>query len=254
MTRVIAIIWMLSTTSLTLASTLPDFPFVSAYGQAEIELPPNMAEVTFYLKAFHENPNNAIAVVQQRSKELLSFFVEQQVKEEDIIAYELDKNIVRERHKDFQEELKILGYEVTRRFNITLHNLQQYEIFAKKLFSLENVENINTVFERTDEETIKADLLIKAGKDAMQQAEHMAKGFNVQVGPVFAISEQGFSDIGTQFGLGSVGGNYSLSVSEEAPPPMLIPNEKDEFLFVPSTITFRNRVSALFKLQAKNKD
>ena len=251
MIRVIAIIWMLSTTSLTLASTLPDFPFVSAYGQAEIELPPNMAEVTFNLKAFHENPNNAITVIQQRSKELLSFFVEQQVKEEDIVAYELDKNIVRERNKDFQQ-LKILGYEVTRRFNITLHNLQQYEIFAKKLFSLENVENINTVFERTDEETIKADLLIKAGKDAKQQAERMAKGFDVSVGPVFAISEQGFSDIGTQFGLGREGREgrkYSLAVEE-----MPLPDEKDEFLFVPSTITFRNSVSALFKLQAKNKD
>jgi len=205
-----------------------------------------MAKVTFYLKAFHENSNNAIDIVQQRSKELLSFFVEQQVKEEDIIAYELDKNIVRERNKDFQE-LKILGYEVTRRFSITLHNLQQYEIFAKKLFSLENVENIYTVFERTDEETIKADLLIKAGKDAMQQAERMAKGFDVQVGPVFAISEQGFSDIGTQFGLGREG---RTTYSKGEPPPY----EKDEFLFVPSTITFMNSVSVLFKLQAKNKD
>lgn len=251
MTRVIAIIWMLSTTSLTLASTLPDFPFVSADGRAEIELPPNMAEVTFYLKAFHENPNNAITVIQQRSKELLSFFVEQQVKEEDIVAYELDKSIVHERNKDFQP-LKILGYEVTRRFNITLHNLQQYEIFAKKLFSLENVENINTVFERTDEETIKADLLIKAGKDAMQQAERMAKGFDVSVGPVFAISEQGFSDLGTQFGLGR--DDYSsisgVKLSVNMPPP----EDEDKFLFVPSTITFMNRVSALFKLQAKNKD
>lgn len=235
MTRVIAIIWMLSTTSLTLASTLPDFPFVSADGRAEIELPPNMAEVTFYLKAFHENPNNAITVIQQRSKELLSFFVEQQVKEEDIVAYELDKNIVRERNKDFQE-LKILGYEVTRRFNITLHDLQQYEIFAKKLFSLENVENINTVFERTDEETIKADLLIKAGKDAMQQAERMAKSFDVSVGPVFAISEQGFSDLGTQFGLGR---NYYSSTKSKSRTMESLP-DGDEFLFVPSTITFRN--------------
>ncbi|BAP57216.1 hypothetical protein THII_2919 [Thioploca ingrica] len=250
MTRVIAIIWMLSTTSLTLASTLPDFPFVSAHGQAEIELPPNMAEVTFYLKAFHENPNNAITVIQQRSKELLSFFVEQQVKEEDIVAYELDKNIVHERDKDFQQ-LKILGYEVTRRFNIKLHNLKQYEIFAKKLFSLENVENINTVFERTDEETIKADLLIKAGKDAMQQAERAAKGFDVSVGPVFAISEQGFSDLGTQFGLGRDDYYSSISTGSRGTPS---PRDEDEFLFVPSTITFMNRVSALFKLQAKNKD
>lgn len=224
------------------ASSLPEFPFVFAEGRAEVEHEPNKARVSFRLKAFDPTASKALATVRTRSKELLAFFSKQKIKKEDIEAYEIDKDIVRER-KDYSE-FKILGYEVTRRFSITLHNLESYEPFAKKLMQMENVEKIHTVFGRTDRKQIEAKLVLKASADAKEQAQRMAEGFGKELGDVFAISQHGFYSFPAAFGL--QGGSYKGRVLDMASGGR--PDDND-FLFVPSTIKFETKVTALFKLK-----
>ena len=63
MKKIISIICLLSLASLAFASSLPEFPFVSSNGYAEVELPPNMPKVSFGLKAFNENPENAVDII-----------------------------------------------------------------------------------------------------------------------------------------------------------------------------------------------
>ena len=96
-----------------------------------------------------------------------------------------------------------------------------------------------------DREKIESDLLAMAAADAKRQAQHLAKGFEAEIDAVFAISGHGFSDIEKfpflaeylDLGIGlSVGG----------------PSGKKELIFVPSTITFKNRVQAIFKLKMKD--
>ena len=240
MKKIIVIVCFLSTASLASASSLPEFPFVSSTGYAKVELPPNVAKVSFGLKAFNENPDNAFNTVQQRTKELLEFCTGQKIEREDIVAYQINKKIVREQ-KDFVE-LNILGYEVTRQFIITLHNIKGYEPLGNKLLSMENIEKVNTKFDRSDREKIESDLLTKAAADAKRQAEHLAKGFDAQIDSVFAISEQRFDDIDKfLFHAEVIYLGRGLAVGE--------PSGEKELVFVPSTITFENRVSAIFKLK-----
>lgn len=244
MKKIIVIVCLLSIASLTFASSLPEFPFVSSNGYAEVELLPNMAKVSFGFKAFNENPKNAVDTIIQRSKELLEFCAKQKIKREDMVAYEINKNIVRER-KNYQE-LNILGYEVTRQFTITLHGLQIYEPLAKKLLSIENVENFHTKFDRTDREKIESDLLTKAAADAKRQAQYLAKGFDAQIDSVFAISEHEFRDIGTLFERAYVQASTGAIVDISSP------SGKKGLVFVPSTINFNSRVSAIFKLKMQD--
>jgi uncharacterized protein YggE len=222
------------------ASSLPEFPFVFAQGHAEAEHAPDKAVVSFRVKAFDATPSNAVAVIRARSQELLEFFAEHKIKKENIEAYEIDKDIIRDR--ETREEPKILGYAVTRRFSITLRDLQSYEPFAKKLMVMENVESITTEFDRTDRKKIEADLILSASKDAREQGENLASGFGKDLGDVYAISQQGFGIVAAVFGI--PGEYYGDGISYCMSGP-----DEDAFLFVPSTITFDGNVMVLFKLK-----
>jgi uncharacterized protein YggE len=223
------------------ASEMPDFPFVFAEGKAETEVPPDMAIVRFYVKEFNEDPTKALAVVRERSSELLTFFAKLKIAEKDITAYEIDKRPMRERDKNYTT-VKILGYEIWRYISVTLRDLTQYEQFIKKLLSLNNIMNIRTKFERSDREKIEVDLIAQACQNAHEQAKLMAKGLGVQLGSVFSISQEGFANLSTKFGVSGYERYIHAAGSTQG-------IEGEEFLFVPSTITFRNSVRVIFKLK-----
>ena len=58
------------------ASELPEFPFISAKGEAEIEVAPDIATVSFIVIHFEEDATNALKVVRDRSAEIIAFFDE----------------------------------------------------------------------------------------------------------------------------------------------------------------------------------
>ena len=219
------------------ASQLPDFPFVFVQGDAKTEVPPNIATVSFQVKEFDESAGMALEVVRKRSAELIEFFAEKKIKKEDIVAYEIDKTAKRET-KEYKE-LKILGYEIRRRISIKIRDLRQYEQIVKKLLYTKNVMNIKSDFDRTDRKEIEKELIAEASRKAREQAEHMAKGFGVKVGSVFAISQRSFQRLAAQF---EFAGSFSRGMAE-------IASVEKEFLFVPSTITLRNNIKAIFKLK-----
>lgn len=219
------------------ASPLPDFPFVYADGEATVQVAPEIATVSFEVEAFDPEPANAVTIVRDRSTELVAFFTEHGIKKEDVVAYEINKNSVRET-KDYVS-LNIIGYSVNRRFEIKIDDLKQYESFVKRLFLINNVVRINSRFDRENREEIKADLIMKACNDAKNKAQLMAQGFGVKLGPIFAISQVGFESIGNHFSVENYRGVLALPVEDAS----------SEILFVPSTINFNKRVNAIFKLQ-----
>jgi hypothetical protein len=72
----------------------------------------------------------------------------------------------------------------------------------------------------------------------------MAKGFGRELGDVHCITKFHFGNLGVTFGLGgdsydrSSGAMYSVGAPD-----------RDEFLFVPSTVPFQNSVSVIYKLK-----
>jgi uncharacterized protein YggE len=224
-------------------SSIPDFPFVFAMGRAEKEVPPDTAKMTFHIKAFHEVSSNAVAKVTQRSIEVINFLGKQGFGKGSLVTYELSKNEVRER-KEYQE-LKILGYEATRRFELTFDDLSKYDLVARTLFKTDDVSDISTTFGRKDQKEIEAALLGDACADAKRNAAAMAAGFGKAVGAVHCISKQGFGNIGVVFGLGADAFDSGGIMACMAGP------DEDAFLFMPATIKYQNQVSVLFKLEKK---
>ncbi len=159
-----------------------------------------------------------------------------------MIAYDIAKRAVR-RREDYRE-LEIIGYDVSRQIKVTLRDVQLYEVFMKNLLSAANIESVSPGFDRTDRDKVESDLLTDAAHNAKQQAEHMAKGFGAKLGTVYAITQQGsFHNLVTQFTIGtggrSGGGGGGMGGGSRG---------RDEALFVPSTISFRKTVSAIYKI------
>lgn len=217
------------------SNDFPDFPFVFTEGKGKLEVPPDIATVSFKVQAFDSDSSKALQDVYNRCADLINYFSDQKIEKEEIVSYEIDKRAIRET-KEFVQ-LKITGYEVSRRFTVTLRNIGLYEQFIKKIVSMENLVDFSTKFDRTDRKEIEARLLTEASQNAREQAELMAKGFDAQLGPIFAVSQQGFSHLAPKFDLRGVSEGRTSTVTEK------------EILFVPSTITLQNTVSAIFKLK-----
>ena len=222
------------------SAQFPDFPFVFAVGQAEIKLPPDIAEVSFEVLAFDKNANAALSVVHERSADLLSLFKKYDIPETDIVSYEIDKS-ARQRESQSGGPLDILGYELSRYFTVTVRDLDKYTAFMTALFAMQNTEDISVEFDRTDRGTVETELLAKAADDARRQATAMAKGAGAELGGVFALSQSDFDYVTASFGLGThARAAYSSSVSGV---------KAGERLFVPATVTFQRTVNVLYELK-----
>ncbi len=196
-----------------------------------------MGSVTFSIEAFHENPSEALETVRQRSATLISVLEELKIPKQHIEAYEVEKKTVRET-KDYTE-LKILGYEVGRRFKVTLHSLEPFDVLLQKLLSIENLTDIHASFDRTDRKTIEAELVSQPCGDARTQAEQMANGVGSQLGGVSAISQENLREIQSRFYSGA--SQYIKRMK----------NGDKELLFLPSSITIDKQVNIIFKILPK---
>jgi uncharacterized protein YggE len=235
---------------------LPEFPFVFAAGSATTELPPQKAEISFTVKAFDATSDVALAAVKQTSANMLGFLASLSISNEDITAYAIDKDMVRER-KDYQE-LRILGYEISRRIKVALHSLDNYEKLSLRLLETEHVERLSAVFDRDDRDRIETDLVAEACVDARRKAEQLAEGFGSAAASVHAMSCAGFGTIAAKFGLGD---HYSEAYAEYSPSDSgafdlfaFEESDSEDFVYVPSTLEFKADVNVVFRLGDQLKD
>ena len=222
--------------SIASGTELPDFPFVFANGETKTNVAPDIATISFNLAAFDADPTNALSTVDKISTEVLTLIDQQNIAGEDVEAFQIEKRAERER-KDYVE-LRILGYTVSRRFALTIRDLSKFDPTMKALLALTNVVEIESTFDRTDRETVEAQLIAAASADARKRAQSLADGFGVELGPVFAISQQGLDDFANSFGVdGSVLRSSFLEMGETK-----------EMYYVPATITLDASVTAIFRL------
>lgn len=244
---VAAVLFHVLSSSWAIASGIPTFPFIYVTGQAEQEVSPDIAKITFGIQVYDEDPGKALSLIEQRSAQVLAILAKNGVENKDVVAFDINKDTVRER-KDFVA-LKILGYELTRRMSATIRKLDRFDVLMTQLIELKNTLNIQTVFDTTNRKDIEADLFRQAAEKARQKADHLAKGFGSEIASVHAISVTpfGFGGMDDQFGVGST---YRVYYPAPAPHPAAGPvREKTMNLLVPNTIKLQEAVSAIYKLK-----
>lgn len=238
MNRIIAAIIFAAVVTTATASPLPDYPFVFVSGSADVKLPPDTCQISLQITVRDKNSTNGLQTVETRSAEVLALLAKNEVKKEDIVAYEISKDILRDKEK--QDHFEFLGYEITRRMEFTLHDLKQYEPIMAALLTLPDVTDTMTSFDRTDRKTVEARLTTQAVADARAKAELLAQAAGQRIAKLRAISQNDFDNLAAEFGLGE---------NEHRRPTMLTPLPSgSQLLFIPTTIEFEDSVSILYEI------
>lgn len=241
MNKMFVLLGLITMTSFTQASPLPDYPFVFARGEAKTKLAPDITRVSYRIKAFDKISTNVLALMESCSLKTIAILSANGIKKEDIVGYEVEKDILRNYDKVSEKELEIIGYNMSRRIEFTLRDLSKYEAIVSALLKTPNVADIRTGFDRTDRDIVEEDLLADAVSDARRKAEVMAKGSHQRIKGLKAISQQGFSNLGEAFGFGSRKYDnimYSTSGAQDK-----------DLLFIPSTVEFESSVVLLYEIE-----
>ena len=239
--KISAIAFLIMVASFAIASPLPDYPFVFANGEVVENLAPTTCKVAYEIKVRDKDSTNALRAVESRSAETLELLFRHGVVKEDILGYEVNKELIRDYEK--QDRLEFIGYEVRRQMVFTLRELPKYESIVSVLLKTPDVTEIRTSFDRNDRKEIEARMMAGAVSDAKAKAELMAEGAGQRIMRLRAISQQGFYNLTESFGLGNR--EFDLTMYSMGSEP------KMELLFIPSTIEFRSAVSVIYEIDEK---
>lgn len=226
------------------AATIPDYPFVYVKGEAQASVPPDLADVSFSVLAEGPDAASGERIVESRVNDILKILHTAGVTDERMDVSGLTKEAVTT--DDSENKLIVIrGYRISRQFSVKIVGLKNWPQIAAHLLQLQNVTDVQVTFGRSDAKRIEAGLLDEAAKDARQRAQRLALSFGQHAGPVMALSQLQFSDMGTTFGMGTgEGGGFA------APAAVMVTGERrDSALFIPRSIELSVDVYAIVKLQ-----
>jgi len=221
------------------SSALPEFPFTTVTEESIRKVTPDNVMLTFNVTSFDKEATTAKMIVNQSASRAISIFEKYKVPSKNISSYEVNKRAKRARGKDYNE-LAILGYEFTQRFEVTINDLVQYSEITNALLDTNNVENIASHFDSTQREDVEIELIKEAAKKAKTKAELMASGLGVKLGAVFAFNDTGsFSSFFATFGLKDGSRAYA----------MMRKSSGASNIFVPQYIEIKKSINVVYKLK-----
>ncbi len=222
------------------ASTLPDFPFVAVTGQSSKQVAPDSATLSFRITTFHASSDVAQAQLAQASSKVLALLKANGVTDSQISAFELEKTAKRKRDEQYNE-LDVLGYDLNRRFDITLADLKKYPDLMTQLYATDYVHDLSTSFDTSDRSNIETALIVAAAAQAKQKAEQMAEGLGVKIHSVFAFNDNGsFDRFFATFAAGESGMVSSAMMADRA--------AGAQQFFIPQSIEISKTVNVIYKI------
>lgn len=221
------------------ASTIPDFPFVTVTGQSSRQVEPDSALLTFNIVTYNEDAQKAKSLLNKTAFDIVKEIKLHGVIEKNITSFEVNKRAKRARGKSYND-LNILGYEFTQRFELKTDTIENYSELTNALLNMNQIENIETRFEYSKSAEVEVELIQEAAKKAKQKAEHMAAGLGVKIDSVFAFNDSGsFSSFFATFGLNTSSGRFEAMRSRVG----------NSSIFVPQFIELSKSINVVYKIQ-----
>lgn len=225
------------------ASPLPDFPFVTVSAESSRQVPPDQATIELQILVFEKRAEQAQQALAKTKSTLLDILESNHINLNQISSNEVNKRTKRARDNKSYEELEILGYELSQRFEITLNNIDKYPNLITHMMKTDNVINISSRFDTSERDALTSELVAEAGKQAAEKAKQMAAGLGVRLGGVFAINDTGsFQRFFATFGLQSQSqlfASHSEARSRKS---------SARTSFVPEYIELTKRINVVYKL------
>ncbi|HWV15678.1 MAG TPA: SIMPL domain-containing protein [Cellvibrio sp.] len=242
MKQLLLILFLLSFSCGSLASNIPDFPFVLVKGEAEIKVKPDRAKVSFELIEFNKDSKEVVDAISKRGQEIIALAAKYKIGSGDITSSAYTKNTKRAEGPKYQE-LEILGYEVSQEFTIEINNIADYPALVDQIAALANVRGINPSFDISNKKEIIARLVKEATGDARQKASDLADGLGVKLDSVFAVTQDSdFAAVTAVFG-------PQDSVNFKARSVAFAAGGGGSNMFVPKYIELNKSVSLVYKIK-----
>lgn len=212
-------------------ASVPNGPHITITGSGEIQAKPDSAVLSLQVRAEKDTSLAAKAVVDARVNKLLAGLERFGVSESDISASSLSTEQNIQYNRD--GENKVIGYRARRTLTVTLNDLSQLNDFMDFALSVEinEINNIRLTASNADE--LNAQALAAAVENAKQQAGHLAKSFNAELGSVYSINA---GQVSSRFAYGAH--EMRMVQADVAAPGR----------YLEETITFNANINVVFNL------
>jgi uncharacterized protein YggE len=179
---------------------LPNQPFLYVEGKAEIEKAPDLISLHFEISGRNVDQGKANQEVQAKAKKLFALFKEAKIEDRDVVAEGLSSEAEYERDEaDEKKRGKLIGYVVTRSFNVNVRDLTKYGKLGDQIMALGGVRLRYVGGEVSDRQKLAEELWPKAIANAREQAEKTLKPMEMKIDSVFAVSSIDFGEIKGEF-------------------------------------------------------
>jgi uncharacterized protein YggE len=174
---------------------LPDKPYIYVQGRADVKKPADTITMRFDVVARASDQVRANQDVQAKAAKVFSLLKSHNVGDKDLIAYGVYSQPQFEQEENGRGRGKIIGYTVTRSFEMRLLDTAAFPKLVDELLAFEGVElsNVDTGFSKESE--TEEQLWEKALTNARERAETTLKRMGMKIDSVFAVSPVPFPQI-----------------------------------------------------------
>lgn len=225
-------------TNLALASSLPNYPFIHATGEATLSLRPDIGEIDFELTEFSVDPKLTLSMIEKSSAEVMELLASYEVDINDIEAAEIKKYVSAVEYLETSETAK--KYRLMRSFRVIVRDIQKWNSIVTSLLAKPYLGNFSINFGRSDMDRIQADLVMMATTNAKENAKRLAQGLSVRVGVANGVSQSPLKSISTLLGLEGAVKREEISVQNK-----LIAKD----FAVPAWLKFKQNVEVVFRIK-----
>lgn len=225
--------------ALSFAGTLPEGPHITTSGNSVIKAVPDMATMNINVVVTEKDAAAAKTAVDKRVAEYFEFLKKNGIDKKDINA----ANVRTQPKYDYNsvtQKSKVEGYTAMRSVEVKVNKLDQLNSLLDGALAA-GLNEINSVeFGVANPQQYRDEARTKAIQNATEQANALAKGFNVQLGAVYSISYNAPAAVPFPVSARNYGGNMKAAVAQD-----LNVNETYE----QESIDFNDQVDVVFELK-----
>jgi uncharacterized protein YggE len=216
---------------------LPDKPYMYVEGKAEVEKSADMVTLRFDLVGRAPEQPKANEDVQTKANKIFVLFKDRKIEDGDVIAEDIRSEPEFEKGDEYSDKRgKIIGFKVTRRFQVKLRDLTAFPTLVDALINIPGVEFSGIEGALAKEKDIESEMWEKALANAREQADKTLKPMNMKIDSVFAVSPVSFPEIET----GIFGGEFTrLGVRAATAERVIV---TPQYRFAPVRVTQRVHV------------
>lgn len=222
------------------ASPVPDFPFITVTGSAQLEVEPDTAQLRLVIRATESTAEQATTAVYRQGNALLDFLKSKDVELDAIEAAQINKEAT---YQDYSSRT-ITGYSATQPVTVQLKSIEHFVDIMDYLFKQPNIFSIQSQFGSSKQADYETELMAKAGADARKRAEQLSAAQGVALHSVFAISEgsRNWGSLAGDFGFGG-GAVYGPQMRASAD------GMESSSLVMPKSIQLQQSVNVIYRLE-----